>query len=34
MPAENVHLMPNLYVQMPDGPDPSIQGRLTVYYKF
>jgi hypothetical protein len=34
MPAKNVHLMPNIYIEMPDGPDPTIQGRLTVYYKF
>ncbi|MFT5373788.1 MAG: hypothetical protein ACI906_000604 [Candidatus Latescibacterota bacterium] len=33
-PTKNVHLMPNIYVQLPDGPDPSIQGRLTFYYKF
>ena len=34
MPAKNVHLMPNVVVALPDGPDPTIQGRLTFYYKF
>ena len=34
MPAKNVHLMPNLYVKLPDGPDPNIQARLTFYYKY
>jgi len=34
MPTQNVHLMPNIYIDMPDGPDPNVQGRLTVYYKF
>lgn len=29
---KNIHLMPNLYVQLPDGPDPNIQARLTFYY--
>ena len=33
-PADNVHLMPNLRVELPDGPDPSIQARVTFYYKF
>jgi hypothetical protein len=33
-PSKNVHLMPNIYVQLPDGPDPTIQARLTFYYKF
>ncbi len=33
-PSKNVHLMPNIYVQLPDGPDPSIQARMTFYYKF
>ena len=32
--AENVHLMPNLIVEMPDGPDPSITARVTAYYKY
>jgi hypothetical protein len=32
--AKNVHLMPNIYVQLPDGPDPNIQARVTAYYKF
>lgn len=32
--AKNVHLMPNVYVQLPDGPDPNIQVRGTAYYKF
>ncbi len=31
---KNVHLMPNIYVQLPDGPDPTIQARMTVFYKF
>ena len=34
MPAKNVHLMPNVYVEIPDGPDPNIQARLTFFYKF
>jgi len=34
MPAENVHLMPNLYVDIPDGPDPTVQARLTFFYQF
>ncbi len=33
-PAKNVHLMPNVYVQLPDGSDPNIQARVTFYYKF
>ncbi|MFC1526795.1 hypothetical protein ACFL6X_08315 [Candidatus Latescibacterota bacterium] len=33
-PAKDIHLMPNLYVNIPDGPDPSIQARLTMFYKF
>ncbi|MFH1566543.1 MAG: hypothetical protein ABIL09_00985 [Gemmatimonadota bacterium] len=33
-PVENIHLMPNLYIDMPDGPDPNVQARLTVYYTF
>ena len=32
--AKNVHLMPNFYIKLPDGPDPSIQARLTFFYKF
>ena len=32
--AKNVHLMPNLYIELPEGPDPSIQARLTFFYKF
>ncbi|MDA0333697.1 MAG: hypothetical protein O2782_00865 [bacterium] len=31
---KNVHIMPNLYVQLPDGPDPHIQARVTGYIKF
>lgn len=31
---KGVHIMPNLYVQLPDGPDPNIQARVTAYYKF
>ncbi|MBM48237.1 MAG: hypothetical protein CMP27_00185 [Roseibacillus sp.] len=34
MPAKNVHLMPNIVVALPDGPDPLIQARWTFYYKF
>ena len=34
VPAENVHLMPNIYVDLPDGPDPTIQARMTVFFKF
>ena len=34
MPAKNVHMMPNLYIELPDGPDPAIQARLTFYYKY
>lgn len=33
-PAENIHFMPNIYIDLQDGPDPNIQARLTVYYKF
>lgn len=33
-PAANIYLMPNLYVQLPDGPDPNVQARMTVYYTF
>lgn len=33
-PADNIHIMPNLYVDLPDGPDPSIQARMTVFFKF
>ena len=33
-PAENVHIMPNIYVDLPDRPDANVQARLTVYYKF
>ncbi len=32
--AKNVHFMPNIYVSLPDGPDPNIQARLTFYYKY
>ena len=37
--SENIHLIPNLYIQMgccdmPDGPDPNIQARLTFFYKY
>jgi hypothetical protein len=32
--APNAFLMPNIYVQLPDGPDPNIQARLTFYYKY
>ena len=32
--AKDIHLMPNLYVELPDGPDPTIQARVTAYYKF
>ena len=32
--AKNVHLMPNIRIELPDGPDPSIQLRLTFFYKF
>ncbi len=31
---KNVHIMPNLYVQLPDGPDPHIQARVTGHFKF
>jgi len=34
MPANDIHLMPNLYVNIPDGPDPTVQARLTMFYKF
>lgn len=30
----NVHLLPNIYLKMPDGPDPNGQARLTLHYKF
>jgi hypothetical protein len=32
--AKNVHIMPNLYLGLPDGPDPNIQARVTCFYKF
>lgn len=32
--AEGVHLMPNVRVELPDGPDPSIQLRASCFYKF
>lgn len=32
--APNAFLMPNIYVQLPDGPDPNIQARLTFHYKY
>jgi len=31
---KDVHIMPNLYVQLPDGPDPHIQARVTGLFKF
>ena len=31
---KGMHIMPNLHVQLPDGPDPNIQARVTAYYKF
>lgn len=31
---KDVHIMPNLYVQLPDGPDPHIQARVTGMFKF
>ena len=33
-PRNNVHWMPNIYIEMPDRGDPNIQGRMTVYFKF
>lgn len=33
-PRTNLHWMPNLYVEKSDGGDPTIQGRMTVYFKF
>lgn len=30
----DVNLMPNLYVRLPDGPDPNVQLRATAYYRF
>ena len=33
-PANNIHLIPNLYIKMPDGPDPNIQARVTLLYKY
>ncbi len=32
--TEQVHLMPNLYVAVPDGPDPNVQARLTLFFEF
>lgn len=32
--SKEVHIMPNLYVQLPDGPDPNIQARVTGFYRF
>jgi len=34
VPAKDVHLMPNLVVALPDGADPNIQARMTLYFKF
>ena len=31
---KNIHLMPNIYVQLPDGSDPNIMARVTFYYKY
>lgn len=33
-PRTNMHWMPNLYVVMPDGGDPTVQGRMTFFFKF
>jgi hypothetical protein len=33
-PRNNMHWMPNLYVEKPDGGDPDVQGRLTFFFKF
>lgn len=33
-PAKNVHLMPNIRIEMPDDLHPNIQVRVTSYYKF
>lgn len=32
--GKGVHIMPNVYVQIPDGPDPNIQFRVTGHFKF
>jgi hypothetical protein len=29
-----INIIPNLYIDMPDGPDPNVQGRLSVYFRF
>ncbi len=31
---QGLHIIPNIHIQIPDGPDPNIQGRVTAYYKF
>lgn len=33
-PRANVHWMPNIYVEVPDGGDPTVQGRMTFFFKF
>ena len=33
-PATDVHLMPNMLIESPDGHDANVQGRLTFFYKF
>jgi hypothetical protein len=32
-PTKNVHLMPNIYITLPDGPDPNIMARMTLFFK-
>ena len=32
--ATDVHLMPNVLIESPDGEDANVQGRLTFFYKF
>jgi hypothetical protein len=31
---KGLHIIPNVHIQLPDGPDPNIQARVTAYYKF
>jgi hypothetical protein len=31
---KGVHIIPNIHIQIPDGPDANVQGRVTAYYKF
>ncbi len=32
--AQDIHFLPNLYIQLPDGPDAHLQARVTALFKF